>query len=76
MRTLFGQIALSFINSPATKSPRRDFIIAKLIPLCGLIGAFNKQERENNSVGATLTADRPPHITPAGTVAELLLSAP
>lgn len=72
MRTLFGQIALSFMVSPATISPVtvRDFIIAKLMPLCGSTGVFKKQQNENNDVGATLTADQSPNFTPAGTVAE------
>ena len=72
MRMLFGQIALSFMVSPATVSPVtvRDFIIAKLMQLCGSIGAFKKQRNENNDVGATLTADQPSNFTPVGTVAE------
>jgi hypothetical protein len=63
---LFGQIALSFILSPATISPVtvRDFIIAKHMPLCGSIGAWN------DTVGATLTAGEGPNFAGAGTVAK------
>ena len=48
----------------------RGFIIAKLMPLCGSIGAFKKQQNGNDTVGATLTADQAPYSTRAGTVAE------
>jgi hypothetical protein len=68
---LFGQIALSLKHSPTTERAAKDFIIAKLMPLCGSIGALNKQQNENSAVGVTLTADQPPNFTPAGPVAEL-----
>jgi len=48
----------------------RGFIIAKLMPLCGSIGAFKKQQNGNDPVGPTLTADQAPSCTRAGTVAE------
>jgi len=56
---LFGQIALSFLPSPTTERPVKDFIFAKLMPLCGSIGAFKKQQNENNGIGATLIAEPP-----------------
>ena len=68
---LFGEIALSFLHSPTTERAAKDFIIAKLTPLCGSIGAFNKQQNENNAAGVTLTASQLSNFTPAGPVAEL-----
>ena len=81
---LFGEIAFSFPPSPTTGRTVKDFIIAKLMPPCGSIGAFKKQQNGNdtrqNEVenagsrrnhAATRTVDQAPHFTPAGTVAEL-----
>ena len=70
MRMLFGEIALSFTHSSATKSPARDFIIAKFMPLYGSIGAFNKQQNGNDTVAATLTADQARYCMRAGTVVD------
>jgi hypothetical protein len=67
---LFGEIALSFTHASATKSPARDLIIAKLMPLCGSIGAFNKQKNGNDTVGATLTADQARYCMRGGTVVD------
>jgi|RhiMethySRZTD1v2_1073278.scaffolds.fasta_scaffold375248_2 hypothetical protein len=70
MRMLFGQIALNFTHSLATKSPVRDFIIAKPMLLCGSIGASNKQRNKNDPVGPTLTANHARYCTRAGSVTE------
>jgi len=83
MRMLFGQIALSFLHSPTIGRAAKDFIIAKPTPLCGSIGAFNKQQNGNDTrhnenekaeprrnKAATLTAAQAPHFTPDGTVTE------
>ena len=73
---LFGEIALSFLRSPTTGRAAKDFITAKLTPLCGSIGAFSKQQNENNAAGATQTAGQPRNFRPVGPVAESDLAAP